>query len=80
MLAGLDTQHHLPVCEHGRHGIDTTGEGLSEKNDVRSDTLVFYGQQLARSRKALSDRTFSASSLSRHFTWVFASPFGSHRR
>jgi hypothetical protein len=42
MLAGPDAQHHLLVCEHCGHGVDATGEGLSEKNDVRSDALVLY--------------------------------------
>jgi hypothetical protein len=49
VLAGLDAQHHLLVCKHGRHGVHTTGESLSEKDNVRSDALVFYTQQLARS-------------------------------
>ena len=48
MLAGPDAQHHLLVCEHCRHGIDATGKGLSEKNDVRSDALMLYAEQLAR--------------------------------
>jgi hypothetical protein len=67
VLAGPDAQHHLLVCEHGRHGVHATGEGLSEKNDVRSDALVLYAQQFARSRKALSDRTCLASSSSGHW-------------
>ena len=53
MLAGPDAQHHLLVCEHGRHGVHATGKGLPEKNDVRSDALVLYAQQFARPRKAL---------------------------
>lgn len=49
MLAGLDAQHHLLVREYGRHGVHATRQGLSEKDHVRPDALVFYTQQLARS-------------------------------
>ena len=49
VLAGLDAQHHLLVREYGRHGVHATRQGLSEKDHVRPDALVFYTQQLARS-------------------------------
>lgn len=54
MLAGPDAQHDLLVREHSGHGVHATGECLPEKDDVRSDALVLYAQQLACPRKALS--------------------------
>lgn len=60
VLAGPNAQHHPLVSEHCGHGVHAAGECLPEKNDVRSDALVLYAQQLARPRKTLSDPTYSA--------------------
>ena len=64
MLARSDTEHHVPICEHGGYGIYTSRESLAKENYIRANALMLHAQQLASPAKALTELKFSTGSRS----------------
>lgn len=47
VLTGLDAEHDVVVGKDGRDGVNTTGQGLTEKENIGLDIVVVNAEQLA---------------------------------
>lgn len=48
MRPRFDGQHNVLATENTRHGVHSTGDGLSQEHQVRCDPTPFMTQKLSR--------------------------------
>ena len=60
MLAWPDTEHHVPICEHGGYGIYTSRESFAKKNHIWANAFMLHAQHLPSSTKTLTELKDSA--------------------